>query len=359
MNNSHKTYILGPCSAETPQQLMAAADIITRTCHTCAIPLSDIFFRAGLWKPRTSPYSFAGVGEEGIEWLLKVRDRYKLRIATEVATTRHLDLCAQASFDAIWIGARTSTNPFMVDELASHLQTLRQTTGWQPVVIIKNPITPDIKLWQGATQRFLDKGINSIILCHRGFSNFTDSVLRNQPLWSLVIQMRRLFPTLPMLCDVSHIAGKREPIPILADQALQLGLDGLMIEVHNAPEQALSDAQQQLSELQLTSLFRGLQHVELHTTDDRLTEYRQTLDEIDNQLWLLIARRQDVSAKIGDLKRQQGLPIFQPERLEQILSDRLKWAQRNDISEECVRAVIEALHSESVRRQIIQNTDSY
>ena len=347
-----KFFILGPCSAESLEQLLGTATAISAVCRNHDISQEHVIFRAGLWKPRTSPQSFEGVGSKGLSWLDEVRRSTGMRVATEVATAQHLRLCAEHRLDAVWIGARATTNPFMVEELATKLAELATNDGWKPIVILKNPVSADINLWTGAVERLRRHGISNIILLHRGFSAIGQDELRNPPLWSNVLRMRRLMPEMKMLCDVSHIAGKRPPIPHIANQAMQLALDGLMIEVHHHPEQALSDADQQLSPAQLDTLLSQLIVPEQGHADRQLTEYRQTLDDIDSEIWQLIARRQQVARDIGDYKREHHLPVFQPDRLEQILQERLLWAKQHNLSEDTVRTIIEAIHNDSVRTQI-------
>ena len=333
--------IAGPCSAESPQQLMETARGLTG----CGVSV----FRAGLWKPRTHPGTFEGVGAEGLPWLVAVREETGLPVMTEVAGAKHVDACLKASLDALWIGARTTTNPFLVQEIAEAL------SGTDIPVYVKNPVQPDPELWAGAVERLQRAGVSRIGLIFRGFTTPESGPCRNAPLWPLAVGMRMRFPDLPLLVDPSHIAGEVPLVPGIAQKAFDLGLDGLMVEVHARPEAALSDADQQLTPVAFRSMIAGLQ---VRAADTDAPDYRESIealrariDTIDEQMLALLASRMDVSREIGAYKREHGITILQPGRWE-ALSERITAeGERRGLPREFVRKVFDAIHEESVRRQ--------
>ena len=333
--------IAGPCSAESPQQLMETARGLTG----CGVSV----FRAGLWKPRTHPGSFEGVGAEGLPWLVAVREETGLPVATEVAGAKHVEACLKAGLDALWIGARTTTNPFLVQEIAEAL------AGVDIPVYIKNPVHPDAELWAGAVERLQRTGSGRIGLVLRGFTTPESGPYRNAPLWPLAVGMRTRFPELPLLVDPSHIAGDGSLVPEISQKALDLGLDGLMVEVHAHPEAALSDAAQQLTPADFRALLDGLRE---RAADTDAPDYREgiealraRIDTIDEQLLALLASRMEVSREIGEYKREHGIAILQPGRWESLLEQVMAEGRRKGLPEDFIRRVFEAVHEESVRRQ--------
>ena len=333
--------IAGPCSAESPQQLMETARGLTG----CGVSV----FRAGLWKPRTHPGSFEGVGAEGLPWLVAVREETGLPVMTEVAGAKHVEACLAAGLDALWIGARTTTNPFLVQEIAEAL------AGMDIPVYVKNPVNPDPDLWAGAVERLQRAGVSRIGLVLRGFTTPESGPWRNAPLWPLAVGMRTRFPELPLLVDPSHIAGTGALVPDIAQKALDLGLDGLMVEVHARPEAALSDAAQQLTPAEFRSMLAGLQ---VRSADSDAPDYRESIealrariDSVDEQILTLLASRMDISREIGDYKRAHGIAILQPGRWEALSERVMAEGEQRGLPREFVRKVFEAIHEESVRRQ--------
>lgn len=333
-------YIAGPCAAETEQQVLAVAQAL----QPCKID----FFRAGLWKPRTSPHSFQGVGERGIEWMTKARDMFGLKICTEVATTQHVQLCRDAGFDALWIGARTVSDPFAVQALCDSLK------GYAGVVMVKNPISADVDLWIGAISRLRKVGIENIVAVHRGVNQnaYQNGNMRNDAAWVMPIELKRTMPDIPVVCDPSHITGNAALVPIIAQQAMQIGLDGLMIEVHCNPHEALSDAMQQLTPEQYRQLIDGLNVRTQNKAEKDLLQMREQINEIDNQIWALIEQRMTISKHIGEIKQQHNMPVLQPERYQHILHKRLQWARQHNIEEQLVNTIMQAIHEASVKKQI-------
>lgn len=333
--------IAGPCSAESPQQLMETARGLTG----CGVSV----FRAGLWKPRTHPGSFEGVGAEGLPWLVAVREETGLAVATEVAGAKHVEACLAAGLDALWIGARTTTSPFLVQEIAEAL------SGTDIPVYIKNPVQPDPELWAGAVERLQRAGVRRIGLVLRGFTTPESGPYRNAPLWPLAVGMRTRFPGLPLLVDPSHIAGERSLVGEISQKALDLGLDGLMVEVHAHPDSALSDAAQQLSPEGFCSLLGALQE---RAADTDAPDYREgiealraRIDAVDEQLLALLAARMDISREIGGYKKDHGIAILQPGRWERLTENILAEGRRRGLPEAFVRKIFETIHEESVRRQ--------
>lgn len=333
-------FIAGPCAAESEEQVLNTA---------AQLPADKVtFFRAGLWKPRTLPNSFQGIGQEGIAWLIEVREKYGLKIATEVATADHVRLCRNAGFDALWIGARTVSDPFAMQTLCGALK------GFEGCVLVKNPINDDIDLWEGAIQRLQMSGIQKIIAVHRGIkpSAYQPTELRNNPAWYMAVELRRRQPDIPIVCDPSHISGKADLVPVIAQKAMSLGLDGLMVEVHCEPEKALSDKEQQLTPLQFAEMMGTINFRQQSTAESDLLQLREQIDSIDNQLWQLIEQRMKISGQIGEIKRQNGMPVFQPERYNKILLQRLRWAEQHGLTSQLVNEIMQTLHNASVQQQL-------
>ncbi len=340
-----KYLIAGPCSAESEEQVMQTARALQ--------PFGITAFRAGLWKPRTRPDCFAGVGEQGLSWLKRVQQELHLPIATEVATTEHIRLCMEQGVDILWIGARTTTNPFMVQQLADELSHYAK----KPIVLLKNPISPDINLWVGAIERLQKAGVDQIMAVHRGFYSPYSAPLRNMPDWAVPIELKRKMPAIPILCDPSHLTGKADMVAEMAQQALQIGFDGLMIECHIHPQEALSDAEQQITPSALEVLLQEIEQRRAGASDNtdasvELLAQRKQIDEIDGELWQLIAKRLEIAENIGAIKHKHGLPLLQSGRYNDILQRRLQWAKEHDISEEAVQKIVEILHEEAIRRQL-------
>lgn len=333
--------IAGPCSAESCGQVLETARGLAHRGVSV--------FRAGLWKPRTHPGGFEGVGEKGLEWLCRVREETGLSVATEVAGARHVEACLAAGIDLLWIGARTTASPFLVQEIADALR------GTDVPVLVKNPLSPDPGLWMGAIERLEDAGIRRLGLVHRGFSSPGGHPYRNLPLWQLAIDMRTRCPELPFFADPSHMGGDRSVLRELSQKALDLGLDGLMIEVHAHPEAALSDAAQQITPEALQELLGAL-HVRERDTDDAdyraaLAALRARIDDIDAQLLDAFAARTAVSREIGRYKKEHNVAILQAGRWEALLAEVVTQGQALGLSEAFLRRVFAAIHDESVRVQ--------
>ncbi len=336
--------IAGPCSAETEQQVLETALNIAQYKKVK-------IFRAGIWKPRTSPDSFEGVGEPAFNWLRKVKKQTGLLTATEVATPEHIELCLKNkdAIDLVWTGARTAANPFSIQALADALR------GTDFPVLVKNPLNPDIKLWAGAIERFQKVGIKNIGAIHRGFYPFEKINLRNVPKWELALEIKSLFPELPLINDPSHIAGKREYIFDIAQKALNLNFDGLMIETHIKPDNALSDAKQQLTPDALISLLKKLkfrkQNFEHKKYFDLLEQYRHQIDSIDFQLIELLNKRLNISKEIGKYKTDKNVSIFQLKRWLDITKTRHEFGEAIGMDKEFIKQLLQLVHKESIRLQ--------
>ncbi|SDD16742.1 chorismate mutase [Williamwhitmania taraxaci] len=332
----------GPCSAETREQVMSTALAIAEIKEVS-------IFRAGVWKPRTRPGNFEGAGNEALEWLAEAKAATGLKMAVEVATPAHVEAALKAGVDVLWVGARTVSNPFSVQELAAALG------GVDVPVLVKNPINPDIELWIGALERINRAGCKKLAAIHRGFYPFEKRGLRNIPRWEVPIELKRLFPNLPMICDPSHIAGKWELVQSIAQQALDLDMDGLMIETHINPSVALSDARQQLTPAQLSEMVGSMSFPTSTTTDTSFARciqtLRQRIDSLDAQMLELIAQRMKIAEEIGRFKLQQNVTILQVRRFEQILKDRLEQAEVIGLNHEFVKNLLEMVHKESILRQ--------
>lgn len=332
--------IAGPCSAETREQLLNTAVALT------SIP-NLIAFRSGLWKPRTRPGEFEGVGEKGIAWLQEVKEKTGLKLAVEIAIAAHAEICIKSGVDIVWIGARTVVSPFIVDEIA------RALSGSNICVMVKNPVNPDLSLWAGGIERLQKAGIKNLSAVHRGFDAFSSKPYRNIPLWEIPIELKRLFPTLPLLCDPSHIGGRRELLQSISQKALDLGMDGLMIESHIDPGQALTDVEQQVSPTELRKIIGALKVREYESADENSTleKYRLTIDDLDSQLLELLAKRMEISEIIGQYKKEMNLAPFQPERWSTVLKDRISKGGALKLDKEFITRIINLIHKESLRRQ--------
>jgi chorismate mutase len=331
--------IAGPCSAESETQVM-------ETAHSIAGKGIKIF-RAGIWKPRTKPGGFEGVGEIGLQWLKRVKKETSMSVATEVATRDHVFEALKAGVDLLWIGARTSVNPFAVQEIADALK------GIDIPVLIKNPVNPDLELWIGAIERIYGAGIRRIGVIHRGFSSYDKKIYRNLPLWHIPIELRRRMPTLPIFCDPSHIGGKRELIASLSQQAMDLSFDGLIIESHCNPDAAWSDKEQQITPDVLDYVLNLLVIREEVQTTENLSELRRQIDAIDEQLLELLSKRMRISREIGIYKKEHTMPVLQSPRYSEILEKRSRMGEAMDLSPDFIRDILEEIHEESVRQQMI------
>lgn len=330
--------LAGPCSAETEEQVMQTA----KELHDRGIKI----FRAGIWKPRTKPGGFEGVGSEGLAWLKKVKEQYGMYTATEVATAKHVLEAIKYDVDIIWIGARTTANPFAVQEIADAL------SGCDKVVLIKNPVNPDLELWIGAIERIYNAGIRKIGAIHRGFSSYEKKLYRNLPMWHIPIELRRRLPNLPIICDPSHIGGKRELIAPLSQQAMDLGFEGLMIESHICPDCAWSDKDQQITPETLTFITNMLVIRDSACSTENLATLRQQIDELDNQLLETIAKRMRIAREIAIYKKENNMPVLQSGRYDEIINKRCAQGAAMDLSVDFVKEVMEAIHEESVRQQV-------
>ena len=332
--------IAGPCSAETEEQVIQTATELAAN--------GVKIFRAGIWKPRTKPGGFEGVGVEGLQWLKKVKELTGMYTSTEVATKQHVDAALEAGVDILWIGARTSANPFAMQEIADALQE----AGADVPVLIKNPVNPDLELWIGAMQRIYNAGIKRIGAIHRGFSAYGKHLYRNLPQWHIPIELRRRMPNLPIICDPSHIGGKRELVAPISQQALDMGFDGLIIESHCDPDCAWSDKSQQVTPDVLNFIVNTLVlRDESHTTES-LTLLRQQIDTLDNELLEVLNKRMRVSREIGQYKKEHRMPVLQASRYDDIIQSRVKLAMEMGMSSDFMKSVLAAIHEESVRQQI-------
>ena len=303
-------------------------------------------FRAGVWKPRTKPGGFEGVGRKALAWLKEVKEKTSMAVATEVANSVHVEEALSAGVDILWLGARTTVNPFAVQEIADSLK------GVDIPVLIKNPINPDIELWCGAFQRLQNAGIADLGLIHRGFSSYQEQIYRNSPIWQIPIEMKRRFPHIPMICDPSHIAGNRELVPQLCQQAMDLNFDGLMIETHCYPDCALSDGRQQLEPETLIQLLRSLEFRENNDLTEVLTVFRDRIDKIDRSLLELLSERMRISKEIGIYKKTFRIPVLQNRRYDAILQESINLAEELDLTPDFVTSLMKAIHEESVKQQI-------
>ena len=329
--------IAGPCSAETEEQVMNTARGLA--AHGIKI------FRAGIWKPRTKPGGFEGVGVEGLPWLKRVKTELGMYTAVEVATSKHVREALAHDVEILWIGARTSANPFAVQEIADALE------GIDIPVFIKNPVNPDLDLWIGAIERIYNAGIRRIAAIHRGFSTYDKKIYRNLPQWHIPIELHRQIPNLPIICDPSHIGGKRELIAPLCQQAMDLNFDGLIIESHCNPDKAWSDAAQQVTPDVLDLILNNIVIRDMTQSTESLNALRHQIDELDTSLLELLARRMRVSDEIGIYKKEHNMPILQAQRYDEILKNRIAQAIEMDMDGEFMKTVLVAIHEESVRHQ--------
>ncbi len=334
--------IAGPCSAETEDQLMATAHLLAKTGKVSVL-------RAGIWKPRTRPGEFEGIGSIGLTWLKRAKEETGLPTAVEVANAKHVEEALAAGVDILWVGARSTVNPFTVQEIADALK------GVDIPVMVKNPVNPDLQLWIGALERFNNAGITKLAAIHRGFSSFEKTAFRNEPMWEMAIQLKTLCPELPIINDPSHICGNRELIQYVAQKALDLDMQGLMIESHLDPSVAWTDAKQQLTPAALSELMELLTLRKPESKDkeftDKLADLRTSIDKIDDQIIQKIAERMQVVQKIGEFKRDNGVTILQVNRWDQIMNKRSEFAKALKLDLNFTGKLLELIHSESIRKQ--------
>ena len=330
--------IAGPCSAETEEQVMTTAkQLAGKGCH---------IFRAGVWKPRTKPGCFEGHGEPALPWMANVKKETGMLVATEVATPKHVELAVKYGIDILWIGARTTANPFAVQALADALK------GIDVPVLVKNPINPDIELWIGALERINGAGIQRLGAIHRGFSSYEKKLYRNEPMWQIPIELKRRLPELPVACDPSHISGRRDLIASLCQQAMDMGLDGLIVESHCDPDKAWSDASQQVTPDVLDFIISRLIFRDTTEQTNKLKDLRTEIDDIDNKLIDLLAKRMKICRNIGEYKKENGMTIVQTRRYSEILDKRGAQGSLLGIDTQCIKSIFEHIHEESVRQQM-------
>ena len=349
LENIRPTVIAGPCSAENRDQVFATAKELKKNKNIK-------YFRAGLWKPRTRPNSFEGVGSKGMVWLSEVQTELDIPVMTEVANAEHAELALKHGLDAVWIGARTTVSPFSVQNIADALK------GTSMPVMVKNPMHADLGLWLGAIERFTASTSGEVAALHRGFSNFTQHKYRNAPMWELPIGLKSELPDVSLFCDPSHICGNTELLGLVAQKAMDLGMDGLMLETHTLPEQALSDASQQITPAQLAKLIDGLEirsSLKDSTSDIDLSALRIQMDSIDEQLMELLSGRMDIAKQMGEFKKEEGLTVLHLERWREIVRTRMHWSKELGLSEEFILRVLEQVHKESIKVQTdVMNQDS-
>ncbi len=341
MNLPHPLVIAGPCSAETEDQVLKIAHGLKDT---------DVnYYRAGIWKPRTRPGNFEGVGAIGLKWLQKVKEETGLKTATEVANRNHVDLALEHDVDLLWIGARSTVSPFIVQEIADALK------GTDKIVLVKNPVNPDLSLWLGAVERLRSADIGKLGVIHRGFSTYEKTKYRNIPEWQLAIDLQTRFPDLPIINDPSHITGKRDMIFDVSQTALDLNFDGLMIETHYDPDNAWSDAAQQVTPETLVQIMKDLrirkETDEQAEYNSKLNNLRAQIDVIDNQLIEVMGKRMKVSDEIGVLKKKRNVAVLQSNRWNAILGNMILEGEQRGLSEEFVLRMFKAIHQESINHQ--------
>jgi len=334
--------IAGPCSAETEDQLVATAHLLAATGKISAL-------RAGIWKPRTRPGEFEGIGSIGLEWLKRAKEETGLPTAVEVATAKHVEEALNMGVDILWVGARSTVNPFTVQEIADALK------GVDVPVMVKNPVNPDLSLWIGALERINNAGITKLAAIHRGFSSFEKTGFRNEPMWDIAINLKTLAPELPIINDPSHITGNRALVGYVSQKALDLDMQGLMIESHIDPTVAWTDAAQQVTPAALAEIIDHLTlrkpEVKNAEVKDALSELRAKIDKIDDLLIQKVAERMQISEKIGQYKKDNGITILQVNRWDEIIQKRTTYAKGLKLSAEFTEKLLELLHAESIRRQ--------
>lgn len=339
VNPDKPLVIAGPCSAESESQVLDTAKSLAKN--------GIKIFRAGIWKPRTKPGGFEGVGIKGLLWLQEVKKETGMLTATEVANHEHVIAALDSGVDILWIGARTSANPFAMQEIADALKVHNDVT-----VLVKNPVNPDIELWIGAMLRIYNAGVRRIGAIHRGFSTYGKHLFRNEPQWHIPIELHRRIPNLPILCDPSHMGGKRELIGPISQQALDMGFNGLIIESHCNPDCALSDAKQQVTPDSLNLIINTLVLRQTKQSTENLALLRQRIDECDNELLEVLSRRMAIAREIGQYKKEHNMQVVQAQRYSTMMSQRHNQAEELGMSGDFIETVMQAVHEESVRQQI-------
>jgi len=334
--------IAGPCSAETEEQLVSTAHLLANTGKVNVL-------RSGIWKPRTRPGEFEGIGSIGLQWMKRAKEETGLLTATEVATAKHVEEALEAGIDILWVGARSTANPFTVQEIADALQ------GVDVPVLVKNPVNPDLSLWIGALERINRAGIKKIGAIHRGFSSYEKTAFRNEPMWDLAIQLKTIAPDLPIINDPSHICGNRELIPYITQKAMDMDMQGLIIESHIDPSVAWTDAKQQVTPAALSDLLDNVSvrkpESDNPAFEDKLAELRGQIDKLDDQLIKQIGDRMKIAEKIGEFKRDNNVTILQVSRWDEIVQKRVQLATALNLGEEFTVKYLELLHNESIRKQ--------
>lgn len=340
-NSEGPFLIAGPCSAETEEQVLESAHLLKNT--------PTQVMRAGIWKPRTRPGNFEGAGVKALKWLQKAKAETGLLMATEVANPQHVEVALHHDIDILWIGARTTVSPFNVQEIAEVLK------GTDKIVLVKNPVNPDLELWLGAVERLFTQNIKNLGVIHRGFSSYKENTYRNIPEWQIAIDLQNRYPDLPLLLDPSHIAGRRDLIFDLCQTALDLNYDGLMIETHPNPDKAWSDAQQQITPQRLIEISENLQVREKGSESSNfqktLTTLREQVDALDEEIMDTLIKRMDLAKEFGQIKKQYNVSILQNERWNAVLKKMITRGQANGLSEDFILRIFKAVHQESIEHQ--------
>ena len=334
--------VAGPCSAESRSQLKEVVELLATNPRVSAI-------RVGVWKPRTRPGGFEGLGTPALSWMQELQAKYRKPLGCEVAKPNQVELCLQHGINLLWIGARTVANPFMVDELCAALR------GTGASVLVKNPVCPDVRLWIGAFERLQQVGIEDVAAVHRGFAMYRNEGYRNAPLWEVALELRRELPQVPILCDPSHMGGRRELVSPLATTAMQLDYDGLMVEVHPHPDEALTDAEQQITPTELEELLNRLYTRHSSPSElqqQRIEALRSGIDMVDGELLRVLERRMILSRQIGRVKHEADMSVYQGERWNALMEDRLRQAQELGLDTDFVKEIMDKIHAESVRVQL-------
>lgn len=341
--NEQPLIIAGPCSAESRQQLLETAYALEN--------IGIGVFRAGVWKPRTKPGGFEGRGSIALEWLNEVRIATGMQVATEVASAQHLDESMNAGINAIWIGARTTANPFAVQEIADALAGMTPHQRDSIAVLVKNPVNADLELWIGAIERLYEAGVRRLGAIHRGFSSYGKHIYRNLPEWRIPIEFHRRLPAIPLICDPSHIGGQRELVGPLSMQALRMKFKGLMIESHCHPDCALSDSSQQITPAALADILKEIKDKGISLSAEVLTDLRHQIDELDDRLIDILSQRMAVARQIGLIKRENNIDVVQPERYSSLIKERVEAASKLNLNPGFMRKIMAEIHEESVRQQ--------
>ncbi|MDR2556823.1 MAG: bifunctional 3-deoxy-7-phosphoheptulonate synthase/chorismate mutase type II [Bacteroidales bacterium] len=339
MSKNNFYLISGPCSAESLEQLDAVAREVRLAKHFYAM-------RAGVWKPRTSPGCFEGYGETALQWLAEIKKKYNIKIMVEVASAEHTALCIKYGIDILWIGARTTCSPFAVQEIADSLKDTPDIPVW-----VKNPISPDLALWIGAIDRLQHAGIKKVGAIHRGFRQYNFTPYRNAPMWEIMLELKQEKSDIPIICDPSHIAGERRYLKELCQTAINMETDGLMIEVHPCPDQALSDNSQQLTPEEFFKTYSSLIFRNDYTISNKIEQYRTVLDGLDNEILSQLSHRMKIVAEMGELKKRENISVLQFERWKKVVDCYCKQCEKLNLNKEFVDKILSVIHTESIRLQ--------